>query len=449
MNKAVVRAIFSLIVLAAMSAARIPALAQETGTQAAEGGVFIAIDDGNPRQCINVTRSVTSIYLVAVKSEMNNSSFLPRWLAETTNVGVKANITLIDPKTQNPVFTFPRAVKLRPVGSTNIITLPIVSELLTKFSFMNNSSQPPSPLANVSIDLDFINIKGGTPLAVAMLSLISFTEDLPIPPNPYVPGVQLFGQFANTLIHQASAGNGDDSPVAKISYDLATTDSCKSRELTEGTTGIIFDPKKPDTKNTIATSEATNYCYFKEQEPGSAVTYLKKLILNQTCEQQAVLIKKSALYGTRVQLNNPQIVIAVNSYATRTDVASKAKVVRKKPVCGPVASSRPVNAGQAAIRLEAYYNAEDPNELQTTAENMTAWSDELKCETGKFPVSEWTDEDMPGDWTLPASTAAQYDSARASARCAINGIPENKCDANPSLMGLKYGSPAGLMQIMK
>ena len=132
-------------------------------------------------------------------------------------------------------------MKLKTSGPTNIVTLPVVYQLLTKYSFINSINNPPSPISNISLDIDFINIEKAGALTTAILSLIDFSKNLPVPPNPYSMGAQLFGQFANTLIQQAAAGSADDAPVATMSYDLSTLDACGSRELREGTTALIID----------------------------------------------------------------------------------------------------------------------------------------------------------------------------------------------------------------
>jgi hypothetical protein len=157
--------------------------AQVTGATNPSGGRFVAVDDGVQRQCINVNTSVVSMFVLGIKERTNARRFAP-WLSSSREVGVKVNITMTDPLTQNPTFRFPRAVKLKTSGQTNIVTLPLVYQLLTKYSFINNSNNPPSPISNVSLDIDFINIEKSGALATVILALIDFSKDLPIPPNP-------------------------------------------------------------------------------------------------------------------------------------------------------------------------------------------------------------------------------------------------------------------------
>lgn len=291
-----------------------PSRAQETGASLTpQGGTFIAIDDGSTRSCVNINKSVVSMYLVDVKAK-EDASWLPSWLVTTQDLGVKVNLTLTDPTTQNPKFTFPRALQLTPVGTTSIVTLPVKYALLTNYSFLNRANNPPTPIANVAFDLDFINIRGQTALATAVLSLIKFSADLPVPTNPYSTGVQLFGQFTNTLIQEAASGTNDDSPVATVAYDLSTTDTCKSLQLTEGTTGVIFDYNGPEKDGIIKTSEAQNYCYFLEDN--DIVTFVAKTDPSQDCTHQQNL----ANYET---LNNPQIVWLTNSYESPSSTGTR------------------------------------------------------------------------------------------------------------------------------
>ena len=88
------------------------AQAQVTGSSNPSGGVFIAIDDGSPRQCININKSVVSMFVLGVKARQN-TNWLPSWLVSASNVGAKINITMLEFRsTQNPTVTLPRAYQI-------------------------------------------------------------------------------------------------------------------------------------------------------------------------------------------------------------------------------------------------------------------------------------------------------------------------------------------------
>jgi hypothetical protein len=390
--------------------------AQVTGANNPSGGRFVAVDDGVRRQCININTSVVSMFLLGVKAR-THTSWLPPWLSSSRDLGVKVNITMTDPLTQNPTFTFPRAVKLKASGTTNIVTLPIVYQLLTKYSFINSSNNPPSPISNISLDIDFINIEKATALATTILSLIDFSKNLPVPPNPYSTGAQLFGQFANTLIQQAAAGSADAAPLATISYDLSTLDGCGSRELREGTTALIIDYSGQDMDGVIATSDAEKYCYYYS-EATREVTYAAKPQPAQDCSQPT-------LAGTpRKPLNNPQIVYSVNSYARPgTTVA-----VRAPPSDAPKAAITLDNSAiaRAAQQLQQERLGYD-GDVAKAQGNIRAFGQALGEGLSGLPPELQGESHDQSLVRLPASRAIEYDTARAIARCQRIGVSLDQC----------------------
>jgi hypothetical protein len=390
--------------------------AQVTGAINPSGGRFVAVDDGVRRQCININTSVVSMFILGVKAK-THTSWLPSWVSSSRDIGVKVNITMTDPLTQNPTFTFPRAVKLKTSGSTNIVTLPVVYQLLTKYSFINRSNTPPSPISNISIDLDFINIEKTGALATAILSLIDFSKNLPVPPNPYSTGAQLFGQFANTLIQQAAAGSADDTPVATISYDLSTLDACGSRELREGTTALIIDYSGQDMDGVIATSDAEKYCYYYS-EATREVTYAAKPQPAQDCSQPGMA------GAPHKALNNPQIVYSVNSYARPgTTVA-----VRAPPgdtLKGAIALDDAA-VGNAARHLQQERFGYD-SDLAKAESNIKAFGQALSEGRTALPAELQGESHDQTLIRMPASRAIEYDTARAIARCQRIGVSPDQC----------------------
>jgi hypothetical protein len=394
-----------------------PGQAQASGTANPGGGVFIAVDDGTPRQCINVNTSVVSMFVVGVKARQN-TSWLPSWLVSSSAVGVKINVTMLDPLTQNPTFTFPRAMKLKPTTSSNIVVLPMIYTLLTKFSFMNSSSNPPHPISNMSLDMDFIDIERGSPLSTVMLSLIDFSKGLPLPPNPYSTGVQLFGQFVNNLIQAAASGSsGDDAPLAAMSYDLSSLDTCGKRELTEGTTALVLDYSGNDTRGVIPTSDVGKYCFYLGNE--SEVTFAPKKQPNLDCEHQTGMadVAKSTL-------NNPQIVYTVNSYlkqgpqfALRSTLAPALPTNIKLPN---------MTVDKLAENLQQSRLGYDTS-VATSRRNLVAWNTALNQGMSSLPTDFNGENQGASIIRLPASRAIEYDSVRALTRCLRIGIPAERC----------------------
>jgi hypothetical protein len=393
------------------------AQAQVTGSSNPSGGVFIAIDDGSPRQCININKSVVSMFVLGVKARQN-TSWLPSWLVSASNVGAKINITMLDPLTQNPTFTFPRAIKLKPTGATNIITLPMQYTLLTKFSFINNSNNPPHPISNMSLDMDFIDIEKAGPLATVMSSLIDFSKNLPLPPNPYSTGVQLFGQFVNSLIQQATArSSADDVPLAIMSYDLSTLDNCGKRELMEGTTALILDYQGADTSGVIATSDVGKYCYFLGSN--NEVTFATKKQPGLDCDHQAGMVS-----APKTQLNNPQIVYSINSYAKEGDAVA-VRFVPAKSALAPMA----LNTGDVSKSAEDLHQTRLGYDSDATMakKHIESWASALDEGPSALPSDLIGEKEGESAVRLPASRAIEFDVARSLNRCQRIGIPADQC----------------------
>jgi hypothetical protein len=378
------------------------------------GGVFAPVDDSLPRQCININTSVVSMFLLDVKARQN-TSWLPKWLVSTADLGVKINITLLDPLSQNPSFTFPRAVKLKPVGSSNIVTLPLLYPLLTKFSFVNNANGPSHPISNVSMDIDFINIEKSGALATVMSSLIDFSKSLPVPPNPYSAGVQLFGQFANNLIQQAAAGSADDTPIATVSYDLSNLDTCGPRELMEGTTALLFDYQGNDTTGVIATADVTKYCLFLGSN--NQITYALKPQPAADCAHQTGMAAVP-----KTQLNNPQVVFSVNSYLKQGAPAAVRQVPTTPSLAAHALNSDVIRKeAQSLVQTHFGYDANQA----TAQKNIQSWNAVLEKGVSALPSDLGSVNE--GVARLPASRAIEYDTARSLARCQRVGIAENQC----------------------
>lgn len=394
----------------------VPGQAQANGASNPGGGVFIAVDDGAPRQCINVNTSVVSMFVLGVKARQN-TSWLPAWVVSTADVGVKINVTMLDPLTQNPTFTFPRAMKLKPTGSSNIVVLPMVYTLLTKFSFINANNNPPHPIANMSLDMDFINIQKATPLATVMSSLIDFSKGLPLPPNPYSTGVQLFGQFVNNVMQSAASGSSaDDAPIAAMSYDLSTLDTCGKRELTEGTTALILDYQGNDTTGIISTADVGKYCFFLGNN--NEVTYATKPQLGADCDHQTGMAN-----APKLPLNNPQIVYSVNSYLK----PGPQFAVRATPVKQETKQAPAIEVYTLAKDLQQTRADYDAN-LAASRKNLQAWNTALNEGVSALPADLKGEVQNNSTLRLPASRAIEYDSVRALNRCQRIGIPADRCE---------------------
>ena len=242
-------ATFAVFVLAL--AAATPTYAQQGGASTPDGGTFIEIEDGSSRNCININKYLLSAYVVAVRATQN-TSWLPSWVVSTKNVGVRVNTTFLNSAAQSAAFNFPRAKSLRPIGTTDVVTLPLVMELLQRYDLLDRTKNPPIPIGGVTFDVNFINIEQKGAAATVFGQLANFTKNLPVPANPYTTGVELLvfrNQVLDTAVSSDNSANSDD--IGSFAYDLAQSDDeCKlnPRALTEGTTGIIYDYRGPTSR---------------------------------------------------------------------------------------------------------------------------------------------------------------------------------------------------------
>jgi hypothetical protein len=398
------------------------ACAQRGGATTPDGGTFIEIKDGLPRSCINVSKSLVSAYVVAVKATQN-TSWLPSWIVSTKNVGVRVNTTFLNATAQTAAFSFPKAKSLRPVGSTDVVTLPLIMELLQRYDLVDQSKSPPTPIGGVTFDVDFINVEQKGTAATVFSQLANFTKNLPIPANPYTTGVQLFGDFANQVLDSAVASdnsaNSDD--IGSFAYDLAQSDdecATNPRALTEGTTGIIYDYLGSDLAGIIKTGDEPWYCFSIK---GSTVSYAAKPSTDFDCLDEAKT--KTLTYAT---LSNPQIIFSFN-------ISGKAGTGN---VSRPVASSAPnVPAvsgpaiAQLSQRLAAQLRATTPAETSALQSNIAGWVEGIA--KNRPPVQAPTSQAGPSNGTaieLSPTQAREYDAARALLRCARVGIPTQQCN---------------------
>jgi hypothetical protein len=408
--------------------AEIPsASGQSTGAANPTGGTFIEVQDGLPRNCMNITKSLISAYVVSVKANQNTSIF-PSWIVSTKNVGVKINTTFMNQAAQSPAFNFPRAKSLRPTGSTNIVVLPLVMSLFQRYDLVDQTSKPPAPIGGLTIDIDFINVEQKGAAATVFGQLANFTKDLPIPPNPYTTGLQLFGNFANEVIDGAvnsdNAANSDD--IGSFAYDLATSDDeCKNNPhaLTEGTTGVIFDYSGNDLAGIVKIADADNYCY---RINGNVVSFAKKSDTNTDCLNT---VQTSVLQY--LPLNNPQIVFSFNPIA-KPDAGTVTRVIPPQVVVnstGVPASAIANFAGRLTTETEG--RAPDQARLSSLRSNIGAWVQGIQ--KNQLPLKNpdgsplTNSSEQAREIELPASEAREFDAARALLRCARVGIPASSC----------------------
>jgi hypothetical protein len=344
---------------------------------------------------------------------------LPSWLVSTKEVGVKVNTTFLNSRAQAPAFNFPRAKSLQPIGSTGVVLLPLVMALLQRYDLTDQTSNSPVPIGGFTFDVDFINVeKGGTSAAV-LGQLSNFTKNLPIPPNPYTTGVQLFGYFANQMIDATikSDMEANSVDIGSFAYDLATSDDeCKNnpRALTEGTTGVIFDYPSANIAGVIKTSEVSKYCFKIDRQ--NIVSFAPKSDENFDCSD--IVKTKLLAYSP---LNNPQIIFSFSPIAKQSAGLVERKVTLQAGNA-PVAVAESTIEG-AALKLETCSSGG----AQSSKTNLSAWLEGLQKD--QLPVTgRGLESTVQSDRVvLTADQARDYDAARAIIRCARVGISPTVC----------------------
>jgi hypothetical protein len=205
-------------------------------------------------------------------------------------------------------FNFPRAKQLA-VSSTraDIGLLPMRFQIMAKYSLAGSNRDP---YVNVGLDLYLFRLESQSVGFKDLMALINFSSTLPLPPNPYIIGVEYFGKFAQQIVDQ-SIQNGDEKlPVASFSFDLATDDDqagakCPPQALRDGVQAVLFDYEgKPD-DGMIKADESAKYCYWFN--PGSnRIVYSLRPVGGAACAG-------TAPNGAN-QLNNPLVAFLVSSW---------------------------------------------------------------------------------------------------------------------------------------
>jgi hypothetical protein len=413
---------FAAYSLAALIATSQIASAAPPGT--VTGGVIVPVIDGNPTSCIDVTKQQVSMFIAGLKAQRYSS-----WFSDSKQVGVKVDVQIRNPGASNPVYDFPTALSLTPIGTGDVLTLPIGDyPVMSKFSFTDDKN---NAYANVGLTFTFIDVTGASNIASTMTSLINFSTSLSIPPNPYTEGVQDFGKFVSMLSTSETDDKNAQVLAAKNNDLYDGTGQCLPNELHEGTYAILYDfvPNSglfvhhgnpppgtlpvssiilPDHVGPTGAAQ-TKYCFYLN---GGNVTYAQ---LGNAADCQHVT-------GTAQPLGNPQVVVEAIAYDRPTKAAGNQVVAS----IGNVPSSN-LSAAMAANTTPAV-NALVPLGASTAAsrlhQSLTAGrtlADSVR-DLGASPVNGA----KPGTFAMDQDVHLAIANARAIARCQKIGVPANK-----------------------
>ena len=227
------------------------------------GGIFLDVQDGFSHHCIDVTKHDISVMLVTLQAKRINKF----WKTSKT-LGAKFDVIILN--RDGKEFKFPRGTLLSAkdiVG--DIALLPIRAPIMAKYSLNGEDNKP---YVNVSLDFYIINIEKLSEAVNGIFQFIEFSKSLPLPPNPYITGVQHFGDFAQKIVVENIRSVEEKEPAAKFSFDLPSSDrdveSCPSTALRNGLNAVMFSFDGDAQPGIIALEDYGKYCYSLERSSG-------------------------------------------------------------------------------------------------------------------------------------------------------------------------------------
>ena len=228
---------------------------------ASAGGVIIAIQDGTQHSCVNVSTHTVSMTLVAAQLRRSND-WWTRLASEERALGVKFDVLISD--RDGRAVQFPRANQLSPPArQSDIAILPMRLPIMSQYVLEDGSGRS---YRDLTLNLYFLTVRGESEAARTLNTLVSFSQNLQLPPNPYSTGADYFGRFANQLIRERLQDNRDAVPDASFSFGLASTTTqataCPESALREGVQAAIFDYPGTLSPNMIQISAVDDYCFW-------------------------------------------------------------------------------------------------------------------------------------------------------------------------------------------
>jgi hypothetical protein len=238
-----------------------------SSTARAGEGTFIEVEDGTKHECIDVTKYDVSMMLVSLQAKRTRTFW-----KESKSLGSRFDVTILNSDGKD--FTFPRGVML---DATDIVhdvaLLPIRFPLMSKYSLTGDK-----PYSNITLTFYVVNVEQLNAVTNAVSEFIDFSKSLPLPPSPYIQGVQHFADFAIKIFKDNLKTVEDAQPVAAFSFDLASTDedvgACPATALRNGIHAAIFSGDSSE-EGVISVSDASKYCYFIEPTSGQIMYDVK------------------------------------------------------------------------------------------------------------------------------------------------------------------------------
>jgi hypothetical protein len=369
------------------------------------GGAFLAVEDGTSHGCIDVSKYNVSMMVVAIQGKRTDTF----WKRSKT-LGVKLDVVLTNQ--DGKLFTFPRGIQINAREiSGDIATLPAKFTIMSKYSLYGDKAY-----VNVGLNVYMINIETASQAARGMTQLIEFSKNLPLPANPYVPGMQLFGDFVQKLVSDDIQSVEEKEPVAAFSFDLASSDedvrNCPATGLREGINAVVFEHSGSG-EGVLRLDDLRSHCYYFD-EATSRMVYRRKA--NGTCskDQRATVLR------------NPLVAFLVGKWSRSPASTNPVAALRgAKPVAPERQESgvgRVTDAG-ARLALNKHTRIGDLGEKLESA-NVKAIVDALSRQGAENSL----ETTLSGfDNTSPAARVIEAETALNLHVCALAGVSAGEC----------------------
>ncbi|WP_148669148.1 hypothetical protein [Burkholderia pyrrocinia] len=370
------------------------------------GGAIINVYDGSDHGCVDASKNLVSLMLVSAQLQRSQSWWSALFKSKAA-LGVKFDVSIEN--SQGTSFNFPRAKQLA-VSSTrsDVGYLPMRFPIMSKYPLVDDKNVV---YKNTSIDLYLMSLEKGSAAFSDVMAFVDFSSALPLPPNPYITGMEYFGKFAQKIVNGSLSSGADKYPVASFSFDLAANAdqakpaTCPSTALREGVQAVVFDYKGKLSDDMISIADTRKYCFWYNA-PTSNIVFKAR-----NAAQCPATMPEDAK-----SLGNPLVVFTVSAWALPNANA--------KPPAEMANNQTPSNVG--AIPSDASIA-----NFVTTTKAHSPVNFSINPEIVKDLFSNFTQAKTSAsqrfDQALKNATPADVSAALALKRCAIVGVPPAEC----------------------
>ncbi|MHA6829844.1 hypothetical protein [Ralstonia pseudosolanacearum] len=370
------------------------------------GGAIVYIYDGSDHACVDVSQNLVSMMLVDAQLQ-RSQSWWNAFFTSKAALGVKFDVTIEN--SQGTSFDFPRAKQLAvPSTRSDIGYLPMRFSIMSKYPLIDDKK---TAYTNTSIDLYLITLDKSSAAFSDIMTFINFSSTLPLPPNPYITGMEYFGKFAQQIVNQNLSNGTDQYPVASFSFDVAANSdqakpaACPPTALREGVQAVIFDYDGKLSDDMIRVADADKYCFWYST-PTSRIVFKTK----------GATQCPTTLPADAQNLGNPLVAFIVSAW----------------PLPGTNAKSpADVKSSQTPSKVDTTLTEASIATFTTKSRVQAPTALAFNPAIIKDLFAGFTQSNAPAsqrlDQALKAATSADVSAALALKRCAIVGIHPKEC----------------------